>query len=92
MNLTVRFFAGYRDLTGCKTLETAAPADLRQLLHWLADRFGPPMRDKLFSASDQLGMDAVILINGRHIAHLQGLDTPLQAGDVVGIFPLVAGG
>jgi len=32
------------------------------------------------------------LVNGRSIRYLQVLDTPLQEGDIVAIFPAVAGG
>ena len=34
----------------------------------------------------------IIMINGRHIAHVGGLDAPVSDGDVVSIFPLVGGG
>ena len=33
-----------------------------------------------------------VLVNGRLIDQLQGLDTPLEPGDTVGVFPPVAGG
>jgi molybdopterin synthase sulfur carrier subunit len=34
----------------------------------------------------------LIIVNGRQIHHLQGLDTPLEEGDVVAIMPPVLGG
>lgn len=34
----------------------------------------------------------LIIVNGRHIHHLQGLDTPLVEGDVVTLLPPVVGG
>ena len=34
----------------------------------------------------------LIIVNGRHIHHLQGLETPLVEGDVVTIMPPVVGG
>ncbi|HWQ30252.1 MAG TPA: MoaD/ThiS family protein [Negativicutes bacterium] len=33
-----------------------------------------------------------MLVNGRHIEHLQGLDTSLAENDEISIFPKVAGG
>ena len=34
----------------------------------------------------------IILKNGRHIQHLEGLATAIENGDVISIFPAVAGG
>jgi len=34
----------------------------------------------------------IIMINGRHIVHVGGLDAPVKDGDVVSIFPLIGGG
>ena len=34
----------------------------------------------------------IVMVNGRHIAHVGGLDAPISDGDVVSIFPLVGGG
>ena len=34
----------------------------------------------------------IILVNGRNVLFLNGLDTPLGADDEVSIFPMVAGG
>lgn len=92
MAIAVRFYATYRDITACKAMEIPVQGDLHRLLLLLTDKFGPAMERKLFKAPGELGPDAVILINGRHVAHLQGLNTPVQDGDVVAIFPLVAGG
>jgi len=68
-------------------------SDLQALLEELSDCYGPAMRAGLLSLDGQsLGGNAVVLINGRNIAHLSGLATPLSSDDVVSIFPLVAGG
>jgi molybdopterin converting factor small subunit len=40
----------------------------------------------------QLGGWVVILINGRNMAIFDGIDTQLNEGDVIAIFPPVAGG
>ena len=34
----------------------------------------------------------IILVNGRNILHLNGVQTPLNPDDVVAVFPMVAGG
>jgi len=34
----------------------------------------------------------IVMVNGRHIAHVGGLDALVADGDVVSIFPLIGGG
>ena len=41
---------------------------------------------------EDLGEEIIMLINGRHVAHLGGIHAKLLPGDVVSIFPVVAGG
>lgn len=38
------------------------------------------------------GRDAIVLVRGRHIEHLDGVRTPLSEQDYVAVTPLVAGG
>jgi molybdopterin synthase sulfur carrier subunit len=91
--MRVKFFAYYRQMTGCREREVPAPVSMRELLVSLSNEYGRPVREKLLSPDGaQLGPDAIILINGRNIAHLGMLDAPLAESDVVAVFPLVAGG
>lgn len=70
-----------------------APDTVLALLHALSSRYGPAMREKLLApGGESIGSDAIVLVNGRHIAHLNGVDTPLSEADTVAVFPLVAGG
>jgi MoaD family protein len=90
--MTVKYFATIRTYTG----ETGrhlddAPADLRELLTTLAGRYGTSFRRAVFSGGELSG-EIIILVNGRNVRYLQGLDTPLAADDEVSIFPMVAGG
>ena len=36
--------------------------------------------------------DLLLILNGRLINNLQGLDTPLKDGDVFAVFPVMSGG
>jgi len=91
--MKVKFFAYYRQMAGCREREVLAPASVGDLLLLLSSDYGSAVREKLLSPDGtQLGPDAIILINGRHIAHLGMLDAPLAENDVVAVFPLVAGG
>ena len=90
--MKIKFFATYRDLTGCRELDIPAPSTAYALMEELALRFGPDMRRKVFTADKELSVDVILLINGRHIAHLDGKETPLHDSDIVSLFPMVAGG
>lgn len=90
--MRVKFFATYRELTNCKSVELTAPDNVLALLAALAARY-PPLGPRLLSPDGSgLSDDAIVMVNGRHIAHLRGVDTPLTEGDTVAVFPLVAGG
>ena len=90
--MTIKYFATIRDYAGeAERHLDNAPADLRELLTVLADRYGTSFRRAVFSEAELSGA-IIILVNGRNVHHLQGLDTPLNAKDEVSIFPMVAGG
>jgi sulfur-carrier protein len=90
--VTIKFFATIRTYTGepARRLD-GAPAHLGDLLTELAARYGTSFRRAVFSG-DALSAEIIILVNGRNVLHLQGLQTPLAADDEVSIFPMVAGG
>jgi molybdopterin synthase sulfur carrier subunit len=88
----VKFFASYRKITGCRICDMPATDNLRTLLHQVSERW-PGLRTEVLSPDGSaLGKDAIILVNGRSIEHLQGIETPLSEQDTVSMFPRVAGG
>jgi molybdopterin synthase sulfur carrier subunit len=90
--MTVKYFATIRTYTGeTERRLDDAPADLRELLTTLAGRYGTSFRRAVFSG-DSLNGEIIILVNGRNVLYLQGLDTALGADDEISIFPMVAGG
>ena len=91
--MKLRFFATYRDITRCKELDVPAQPDVWALLEHLGGRYGQPIRKMLFSPDgSEIGEEAIILVNGRNVAFLNGKDTKLVESDVISIFPMVAGG
>lgn len=90
--MLVRFFATYRQITGCRECDIPAPPDVLALLHDLSQRW-PAFRELVLDEPGTgKGDDVIILVNGRHIEHLQGVDTKLTEADRVAVTPLVAGG
>jgi len=91
--MKVKFFATYRDITRLKEEDVPAVPDIWTLLMELAGRYGTRLRAELITPDGtDVGVNAIILVNGRNIAHLTGKNTPLTESDVVSIFPMVAGG
>ena len=90
--MLVKFFATFRDVTDCKSTEISAPEDVLALLYLLSERW-PGLRGKLLTADGNLlSPEAIVMVNGRHILHLQGVQTPLCETDTVAVLPVMAGG
>ena len=90
--MKVKFFAYLRDYAGCSETEVASAATIGDLALILSDRYGQKLREKLLSQNNELGTEIILMVNGRHVAHLGGINAPLKSDDTVQIFPLVAGG
>jgi molybdopterin synthase sulfur carrier subunit len=92
LGVTVKFFANFREAVGQEQVEIAA-ANVAALLDELVGRFGERMAEQLYEPSSKKLRETVnVLVNGRGINLLSGLDTKLKDGDVVAIFPPVSGG
>ena len=90
--MLVKFFATYRQITGCKSCDVPAPGNVLALMDELSRKW-PEFRELVLNADgDGLGDDVIIMVNGRHVDHLDGVNTTLDDGDVVAVTPLIAGG
>ncbi len=92
MELELRFFATFRQAVGQKTLRkefedeaVTAGAVLREIESEYSDV-------ELFEADGSLRGFLTILKNGRDISYLDELETELEDGDTLSVFPPVAGG
>lgn len=93
MNVSVKFFAQLRDLTGKKTkieFELDKGATISHLLEELY--LDSKIKKHMLDENHQINSDITILRNGREIEFLEGMDTILNSGDEISIFPLVVGG
>ena len=89
--MTVKYFGDIRPLTGLKEEKWRQPElEVRSLLKGVGQRH-PALGKRLFEG-DQLSSTLIVLVNGRSIDYLNGIDTPLEPDDVVGIFPVEGGG
>jgi molybdopterin converting factor small subunit len=82
----VRLLAGLRELVGAAELDVPARA-VREVLEGLAERGGPELEAMLFAADGRgagaLHRDLRVLVNGRSIEFLAGVETELREDDAV---------
>ncbi|UCG01773.1 MAG: MoaD/ThiS family protein [Candidatus Heimdallarchaeota archaeon] len=89
----IRLFATFKQITNHREIEYEIEdgTTVRQLLEALFDQYNA-LRDKIFNENNELRPWIHILKNGRNIKFLGGIETTLTDGDVVSLFPPVAGG
>ena len=92
IRVTVRAFATLRGLMAPELgLELPAGSTVSVLLDNVVSQY-PEVEKTLFERPGMLSEGVNILRNGRNIHFLKELDTPLDEGDVIAIFPPVGGG
>jgi len=93
MNVSVKFFAQLRDLTGKKTKIEFDLDEGATISHLLEELYqDSKIKKAMLDENGQINSDITILQNGREIRFLEGMDTTLNSGDEISIFPLVVGG
>jgi len=94
MKIKVRFFTSLREITGKKEDEIQSPhvITVEELLAHLSKKYGKDFTEYVYDKKGKLQTYIQVLINGRGIKELQGLQTNLKQGDTVAIFPPVGGG
>ncbi|MGB9931076.1 ubiquitin-like small modifier protein 1 [Haloarcula amylolytica] len=90
MQIELRFFANFREAVGQKTVQREYENGLQagDVLRQLSEEF---TEMDLFE-DGELREYLTILRNGTDITHLDGLETALEDGDELSVFPPVAGG
>jgi len=92
--IQIQFYSLLRLLLKQEKLDLAACTDEKvgQLLQRVQQQLSTPFLHKLLDDRGELHAGTIILVNRRNILHLEGLDTPVEDGDLVAFFPPGAGG
>lgn len=92
MSITIKSFATFRDVMDMEvTVNLPVESTIHSLLTELFKRY-PHLAGMMFASPGTLRDYVNILKNGRNIIFLQNLETPLDDGDIIALFPPVAGG
>lgn len=91
MSVTVRVPTQLRSLTGEAAEIPAEPGTVGEVLKAL-DAAHPGLGERIFDADGSLRRFVNVFVADEDIRFLQGLDTPVAAGQTLSIVPAVAGG
>jgi len=92
ITITVKSFATLREVMDAQIrMDLPKGATIRSLLAELTGRY-EGLDDLVFAAPDTLRDFVNILKNGRNVHFLAGLNTQLDDGDLIALFPPAAGG
>lgn len=93
MEKTIKLLATLRDLTGKKSI--TVPFEEGQTVRKLLDDLTilePALQHEIINPQGELTGLVHILVHGRNIQWLQGLDTPIREQDILTFLPPSAGG
>jgi molybdopterin synthase sulfur carrier subunit len=90
-HITVLIPTPLRRFTGGEAKIAVAGSSVAEVLDAL-DAAHPGIGERLRDDSGQLRRFVNVFVNGQNVRDGQGIDTPLSAGDEVGIIPAMAGG
>jgi molybdopterin synthase sulfur carrier subunit len=93
VTITVQLFATLRLALkrGSVTIETEGPVTVGALIDLISKEVGEDIRPWLVDENDTIHMGTMILLDGKNMIHLDGLDTLVDTPNVA-IFPPAGGG
>ena len=92
--VTLKFLGSLRRASSndCFTLESNAPLSILKIIYRFTDKLPELRRNLLDEHLGEPKPNALIIVNGREISVLSGLDTQISDGDEIVFVPVVHGG
>lgn len=92
IEIKVKFFANFSDIAGTQE-ETFSAKTVKELLKKISKE-NKKLGEEIFDDEENLKINEFvnIMVNGRRIELLEGIDTKLGEEDTVAIFPPISGG
>ena len=91
MSVKVRIPTPLRSLTGEQDVVAGEEGTLAICIDGLETSF-PGIKERICEETGELRRFVNVYVNGEDVRFMEGLDSPLKAGDEVSIVPAVAGG
>ena len=95
MKVRVKFFAAIRELAAVKdeTIDLQSNTAVRELIRILCERHGGDFTEYVIDPNTGAPRSHLqILVDGKNLSSLEGLETRLSDGDEVALMPPVGGG
>jgi len=93
MKITVKFFGVLRNLAGVTSIQiyTEESLSIAKLLKIVCKKTEVALADKLLE-NGEIKKGTLLLIDGKNVVHLHGLDTLIPSDSTVSFFPPSGGG
>ena len=94
MEITVHFEAQLRQVAGIEQAAVSVPdqCSVKDALQIIAKQFGPSLGERLIAPDGTLQRSVLVFVNEQAITHDLAAGHPLEAGDVVLLYPPISGG
>lgn len=95
ISITIRTILGLKEILGKDVMDFSIPegTTVKALVALMVERWGARLASYVSDAEEDRPLPTIrILVNGRDIGFLKGMETELRDGDEVLMLPLVGGG
>lgn len=93
MTVAVKFYATIKNVT--KTSEAFVEMEkgtIGDIMNILADKYGKDFREIVLDKNGGISKNIKMLLNGKYIDYIDGLNSPVGDGDAIYLFPAIGGG
>ena len=95
IRVKVHTILGLKEIIGQREIEISVPeqSNLSDVLSHMVETWGEKLSSRLFEpGTDQVSSHIRLMVNGRDMAFLNGMETVIQDGDEIFLFPPAFGG